>query len=150
MSPAAMIKTSAALYATLTGRERRGKRDHIKRWRDWEFSSISCLCSWLKEGFAHHFMSWKRGVGLHLFFIVHNIPLPPLTATHILYTHWGIGTWFILNSRIQTCVRCVDIQRSNPQTHLHKTTTASGLPLQQCCYLLWHLWLWYVSQWREI
>lgn len=44
--------------------EKGGRGDHKKRWRDSEFSSISCLCSWLKEGFVHHFMSWRK-VGLY-------------------------------------------------------------------------------------
>ena len=91
--------------------EREGGGEEItkNRWRDWEFSSISCLCSWLKEGFVHHFMAVRRGGVFHLFFIAHNTPPPNLT-THTYCTCIGEFIFAAVTFKLVGLARVWDVK----------------------------------------
>lgn len=85
-------------------------------WRNWEFSSISCLCSWLKEGFCSlHYEqnSIRRGDWLQLFFTTSNTLISMHMTENYNVVHFHISqTWeaWDINMLTQT-YRCTRLHQ---------------------------------------
>lgn len=109
-APRPWLKHQPHSYATPTTRQKGGGGSQKNEWwRSVEFSSICCLCCWLKGRLCSLFYA--------------------LGSIRMLYrSRSGLHTG-----------RSLITPSMKKNWHLHKSTTASGLLLQPCCYLLWRL-----------